>query len=88
MPKHSVSQQDTLRRLLVKLGLQQPYHTLYHLMALKHGDYNKHGRPSVAGHAEGGMLHAVDVEKVEAAKATLALIRSDPIRCCHRNAVR
>ncbi len=78
--KHYDLQQDTLRRLLVKLGRQHPYHTLYHLLALKHGNYNKHGRPSATGHAEGGMLHAVDIEKVEAAKATLATIRGDPSR--------
>ena len=78
--------QDTLRRLLVKLGLQHPYHTLYHLLALKHGNYNKHGKAVAAGHAEGGMLHAVDIEKVEAAKATLAAIRSDRSRCSNLNA--
>lgn len=77
----SQHRQDTLRRLLVRLGREHPYHTLYHLLALKHGNYNKHGRPGSADRAEGGMLHTVDAEKVAAAGSTLAAIRADPSRC-------
>lgn len=73
-----------MRRLLVRLGREHPYHTLYHLLALKHGDYNKDGKPGAADHAEGGMLRTVDAEKVAAAGATLAAIRADPSRSASR----
>ncbi len=72
--------QDTLRRLLVRLGREHPYHTLYHLLALKHGNYDKHGRPGSADRTEGGMLRTVDADKVAAAGSTLDAIRADPSR--------
>jgi len=75
-----VHSQDTLRRLLVRLGREHPYHTLYHLLALKHGNYDKHGRPGSADRTEGGMLRTVDADKVAAAGSTLAAIRADPSR--------
>ena len=75
-----VHTQDTLRRLLVRLGREHPYHTLYHLLALKHGNYDKHGRPGSADRTEGGMLRTVDADKVAAAGSTLAAIRADPSR--------
>ena len=72
--------QDTLQRLLIRLGREHPYHTLYHLLALKHGNFDKHGKAGAADREEGGMLRTVDAEKVAAAGSTLAAIRADPCR--------
>ena len=74
--------QATLVVVLAKLGVEHPYHTLYHLLALSNGTRGSDGRrvrdPLAA---TGGMSHAVDPGKVAAADSTLRRIANAPNRC-------
>ena len=67
--------------MLTKLGVEHPYHTLYHLLALSNGNRGSDGRPvrdPLA--ATGGMSHAVDPAKVAAADSMLRKIAAAPNR--------
>ena len=75
--------QAALQDQLVRLGCEHPYHTLYHLFALKNGNLGKDGRPSASGTNAGGMLQMIDHSKIEAATAVLHRIQqSSSSRCC------
>lgn len=67
--------------LLEKLGVEHPYHILYHLLALSNGTRGTDGRrvrdPLAA---TGGMSHAVDPAKVAAADSMLRKIAHAPHR--------
>ena len=67
--------QAILQDQLVRLGREHPYHTLYHLFALKNGNLGKDGRPSASGLHAGGMLQLVDHSKIEGATAVLLIIQ-------------
>ncbi|KAK9828160.1 hypothetical protein WJX74_001187 [Apatococcus lobatus] len=72
--------QAALQDQLVRLGCQHPYHTLYHLFALKNGNLGKDGRPTAPGLNAGGMLQLVDHSKIEAATAVLQKIQQSSSR--------
>lgn len=38
--------QSALKAALSKLAFEHPHHTLTHLLAIKHGNYNASGKPS------------------------------------------
>lgn len=79
--------QHILTRLLVRLSTDHPYHTLYHIMALKNGQLGSDGKIQ-AGAVHGVLSHAVDVDKVRAAilhrcgSETLVKIGAEMCGCC------
>ena len=72
--------QEVLQKALVILGSEHPYHTLYHLYALKHGNLGPDGRPSAPGTNAGGMLRLIDHSKIAAASTVLDSIRASSHR--------
>ena len=42
--------QESLRQLLLRLAVDHPYHSLYHLFALANGNRDRHGRRLEKGH--------------------------------------
>lgn len=72
--------QVTLQRLLQRLALEHPHHTLYQLFALKNGNRGKDGRAVQAGDVVGGMAVTVDHDKVAAAQDLISIVSSNPAR--------
>ena len=73
--------QEALQDELVRLGCEHPYHTLYHLYALKNGNRGRDGQPSATGAHAGGMLQLIDHSKIAAASAVLQTIHAKSSRC-------
>ena len=72
--------QATLQKLLQRLAVDHPHHTLYQLFALKNGNRSKDGRVAQAGDVVGGMTVTVDHDKVAAAHDLLVVIAANPAR--------
>ncbi len=72
--------QGALQNQLVRLGSEHPYHTLYHLYALKNGNLGRDGQPTASGTNVGGMLQLIDHSKIAAASAVLQKIQATSTR--------
>lgn len=73
--------QASLKELLLRLAVDHPYHSLYHLYALANGNRDQLGR-KLTGQADsgGGMERTIDQDKVAAAQELLDTTRASKTR--------
>lgn len=69
-----------LSDLMVKLGVDHPYHVLYHLLSLQNGNRDKQGKASSAASNQAGLQQTVDLDKIQAATSVLQQIARRPAR--------
>jgi ataxia telangiectasia mutated family protein len=70
--------QKTLTAALFRLAVQHPFHSCYSLIALSNGHLGPNGRPQALQPSGGALIQQqVDLDKVEAARALLQLLRQD-----------
>ena len=77
--------QDVLKALLLRLALDHPHHTLCQVLALSHGDLDKHGKSSATRTT--ALRHNVDHDKVAAATSLLQHIAQHPHRYSTRHVI-
>lgn len=69
--------QRTLEQVLLRLGRDHPFHTLPHLFALAHGNMDKRGKAiKTTKTLAGGMQQTLDLDKVEAVRAIIEILRN------------